>query len=106
MILIYDCGVGYVPCGCGAAGDKSNNVCVLTQPAVSGHLKQISPFPRIGHQYSPEKVAGVRSHIFREGQRRRHYILVEKVNIIAFRVRRVVIKGQIPRKHGILKSSC
>jgi len=103
MILICDGSIGYVSCSCGAAGDESNNVRVLTQPAVSGNLKQVGPFPRIGYQYSPEKVTSVWSYIFREGQGCRHYILVEKVDIVAFRVRRIVVKGQITRKHGILK---
>jgi hypothetical protein len=45
----------------------------------------------------------VRGDVFGEGERGGHDIFVEKVDVVAFGVGRVVVEWKISSQHGILK---
>jgi hypothetical protein len=88
-------------CGCGACYE-TDNVGVLAQPAVTSNLKQIGTLSRVGDQDPAQEVASMRRDILGEGQGRRDNVLVQQVDVITFRVGRIVIEGQVSCKHGIL----
>jgi hypothetical protein len=44
----------------------------------------------------------VGSDIFRKGQWRAHDVLVQQIDVVAFRVRRIIIKWQVAGEHCVL----
>lgn len=67
----------------------------IAQPAVSGNLEKIGPFPRVRHKYASEKIARVRGDVFGECERCGDDVLVEEVDVVTFRIRWIVIEGKV-----------
>ncbi len=101
-MLIRNHGVCNLSDGSGARGDVRHNVRIIAEPAVPRDFKEISSFPWIWNQDSPEKIPSVGCNIFRKGKRRGHNVLVQEVDVVAFRVGWVVIKWKIACQHRIL----
>jgi len=79
-------------------------VSILTQPAVSRNFEEIGTLSWIRNQDTAKQIAGVRCDIFGKGQGCGDDVLVQKVDIVTLWVSRIVIEGQIARKHSVLPS--
>lgn len=85
-----------------SAANEANHMRVLAQPTVSCNLKQICSPSWIGDEDSPQKIASMWCYIFGEGQRCADNVLVEEIDVIAFWIGRIVVKGKVASKHSIL----
>lgn len=65
---------------------------VFAQPAMPSNLEQVGTFPRVRDQYPSQQVSCMRCDVFGEGERGVDYVFVKKVDVIAFRVRWVVVE--------------
>jgi hypothetical protein len=72
---------------------------------MSSNLEQVRAFPRVGYKNSAEKVSRMWRHIFGEGKWSVDNILVQKIDVIAFRVGWVVVEWQIASEHSILNAN-
>jgi len=75
---------------------------IFGEPAVTGDLEEICSFPWIWDQNTTKKVASMRSDIFGECERSRDNVLVEQVDVVSFRVGRIIIERKITSQHGVL----
>jgi hypothetical protein len=72
---------------------------------VSSHFEEVRPLTGVGDEDTTEEISSVWCDILGERQRSRHDILVEKVDIVAFGVGRIVIEGKVASEHRVLISS-
>ena len=77
---------------------------IFTQPTMPCHFKEICPFSWIGDEDSPKEVTSMWSNIFGESERGRNDIFVKQIDVVAFGVCWIIIKGKIACKHSILAS--
>jgi hypothetical protein len=85
-----------------AGGDEAHDMCVVGQPAMTRDLEQICALSWVWDEYALEKVSCMRRDIFGESEWGGDDVLVEKVDVVTLRVRRVIVKGQVASQHGIL----
>ena len=78
---------------------------IVAQPTVPSDLEEVRSLPWIRDQYTPQKVARVRCNIFWEGQWSRDNVFIQKIDIVALRIGRIIVKGKVTGKHGILHKS-
>jgi hypothetical protein len=65
---------------------------VLTEPAMPRNFEEVRTLPRVRYQYPPQQIAGVGGDILWECQRGCNYVLVQQVDVVAVRIRRIVIE--------------
>lgn len=94
--------VGDVGRSSGTAGDETDDVGVLAQPAVTSNLEQIRSLSWVRHQDTPEQVSGVRCDVFGESEGSRDDVLIKQIDVVAFGVRWIVVEGEVAGKHCIL----
>jgi hypothetical protein len=86
----------------GAARYVGDHVVVFAEPAVPSNFEQVCTLTWVWNQYPAQKIPCMRSDIFGERERSRRNVFVEEVDVVAFRVRWVVIERKIARQHGVL----
>lgn len=75
-------GIRDVPDGRRAARDMCDHMGILAQPAMTGDFEEIGSVSRIRHQNLSQKIPSMWRDIFWEGEWRRNYVLVQKVDVI------------------------
>jgi hypothetical protein len=74
------------------ASNVRHHVVVFVEPAVASHFEQVGAFSRVGNQNASQKVSSVWSYIFRECQGSCGDVFVQKVDVVAFGVCRIVVE--------------
>lgn len=74
------------------AANEANDVAVLAKPTMPSDFEEVRSSTGIRHENPSQEIAGVRSDVLRERQWCRNDVFVQEVNVVAFRVRRVVIE--------------
>jgi len=59
---------------------------------MSGYFEQIGPLTWVGDKNPPEKVTGVRSNVLGECEWSRDDVFIQKIDVVAFRIRRVIVE--------------
>jgi hypothetical protein len=87
-----DGGVGNVIGRCCGTCDEADNMGEIAEPAVTSNFEEIGSLPWIGNEDALQEVARMRCDILGEGEMRRYNVLVQEVDIVAFRVRWIVVE--------------
>jgi hypothetical protein len=69
---------------------------------VASDFEEIGTFSRVWNKDPSQEITGVRGDVFGEGERSGDDVLIQKVDVVAIGVGRVVVEGQIAGEHGIL----
>jgi hypothetical protein len=56
---------------------------------------------RVRNEHHTEKISSIGRDVFREGERGADDVLVEKVDIVAIRIGRIVVERKVTSEHGI-----
>jgi hypothetical protein len=56
---------------------------------------------RVGDKHHTEKISSLGGNVFWEGEGSANDVLVEKVDVVAIRIGRIVVKGEVAGEHGI-----
>lgn len=67
-----------------------------------GNLEKVGSFTWVGNKDALQKVAGVRSDVFGEGEGCGDNILVEKVDVVTFGVGWIIVKRKVSSQHSVL----
>lgn len=75
------------------ASNMGNHVVIFVQPAVTGNLKQVGTLAWIWDQDAAQEISCMWSDVFRKRQGSGGDVLVEEVDVVAFRICWVIIEG-------------
>ena len=74
---------------------------IVTEPAVSGDFEEVRTPHGIGDQDAFQQVSSMRRDVDREDERCVADVLVEKVDVVALGVVRIVIEGEVAGQHSV-----
>lgn len=67
-----------------------------------GHFEEIGPLAWVGNKNPPEKVTSVRCYVFRKRKRSGDNVFIQKVDVVPFRIRWIVVEREITCQHSVL----
>jgi hypothetical protein len=71
---------------------------------MTGHFEQIGSLSGVRDQDAAQEISSVRGDIFGEDKRGADDVLVEEVNVVAFGVGWIIVKGKVTCEHRVLDS--
>src|SRR5258706_12378766 len=72
---------------------------VRAEPFVRNDSLQVGAELRVGYEHLAEEIASLAGDVVWEGELRAEDALVEEVDVVSFRIRRLLVEWQVARKH-------
>ena len=74
---------------------------IWCEPLVTHDCREVRATSWVGDQHDGEEIASLLRDIVREGERGIDDVLVQQVDVVAIRVSRVIVEGEVARQHCV-----